>query len=159
MGEEDAMVTGLVGLSHMPGRCSRLSWAQLPLVSSHFALRGLENKAPLSVLSSYQNLGWGLGIHGSPPILAQPWKRSLFCAYVKMGGGVGRMKADLRACILPPLGYRRAVHLCAMAVSLQPQTQSLVVDVLPQTDTNAHTHMLCPKATCDHSHTCALEPT
>ena len=76
-----------------------------------------------------------------------------------MGGGVGRMKADLRACILPPLGYRRAVHLCAMAVSLQPQTQSLVVDVLPQTDTNAHTHMLCPKATCDHSHTCALEPT
>lgn len=29
-----AMVTGLVGLSHMLGRCSRLSWAQLPLVSS-----------------------------------------------------------------------------------------------------------------------------
>lgn len=25
----------------------------------HFALRGLENKAPLSALGSYQDLGWG----------------------------------------------------------------------------------------------------
>lgn len=88
MGGEDAMVTGLVGLSHMPGRCSRLSWAQLPLVSSHFALRGLENKASLSVLSSYQNLGWGLGIHGSPPNLGPALeKESVLCLCQDGGWG------------------------------------------------------------------------
>lgn len=104
---------------------------------SRFALRGLENKAFLSVLSSYQNLGWGLGSMGSPNLGPALEKESVLCL-CRDGGG---------------MGYRRAVLLCATAVSLWPQTQSLVVDVLPQTDTNAHTHTLCPKATCDHSHT------
>ena len=47
----------LAGLSHTPGRCSRLSWAQLPLVSS--LGRRVENKASLSALGSYQDLEVG----------------------------------------------------------------------------------------------------
>lgn len=74
----------VAGLSHMPGRCSRLSWAQLPLVSS-LTLRGLQNKASLSVLGSYQDLEWGWGTPDP-----QSWpnqEESALCLHVRVRDG------------------------------------------------------------------------
>lgn len=76
----------LAGLSHTPGRCSRLSWAQLPPVSS--LGRRVENKASLSALGSYQDLEVG-GRGPQAPVLAQPGEGVRFVAsYGGWGMGV-----------------------------------------------------------------------
>lgn len=99
---------GLLADVHMPGRCSRLSWAQLPPVSS---LSRVENKASLSALGSYQDLE--VGIRGPLiPSLGPAQERSMLCGYLwRMG-----VEVALRSYILLPPELRRAMSHGAMAV-------------------------------------------
>lgn len=96
------VVAGLAGLSHMPGRCSRLSWAQLPLVSS-LTLRGVENKASFC-LGQLPGPEWGWGTPDP-----QSWPNPGGVCFVPSCGGWGwRQTSDPTSCHLLDTGGLRA---------------------------------------------------
>lgn len=92
----------MAGLSHMPGICSRLSWAQLPPVPSFLSEGG--RKPGLFFCP-----GQVPGPEGIPDTnLGPTQERNLFCGHMwGVGDGDGSQ-------ILRP-GHRRAVNHCATA--------------------------------------------